>query len=143
MKFILLFSIMAASVVNAQSPKETVQAFFKALNEKNADELDALMTDDLKLHTLNISPEVGLSASEKEFFIKSVREIPAEVSIEERIFDLESIQNEHIAQVWVPYEFYVNGTLSHTGVNAFTMVKLENGWIITSITDTRNRQQGR
>ena len=133
---------MTLSFTHAQSPKEAVNEFFNALNSKNAEQLSALMADDLKLHSLNIGGEIKLSTTDKEAFIKSIGSIPAEVTIEERIFDLESMENEQIASVWVPYEFYVNDNFSHKGVNVFTMVKIDKQWKITSISDTRLRNKG-
>lgn len=125
----------------SQTPTKTVELFFSALNQKNADQLFELVADDLDLHSLDISSEFKLSSSDKESFLNSIKNIAPEVQIEERIFDVQSFENETIAQVWVPYEFYINGSFSHRGVNAFTMVKMDAKWLITSITDTRNRNK--
>jgi hypothetical protein len=35
-----------------------------------------------------------------------------------------------IAVVWAPYDFHINGEFSHCGVDAFTLIKTENGWQI-------------
>ena len=133
---------MTLSFTHAQSPKDAVKEFFNALNSKNAEQLSALMADDLKLHSLNIAEDIKLSMTGKKAFINSVGSIPTEVIIEERIFDLESMENEQIASVWVPYEFYVNTHFSHKGVNVFTMVKIDDTWKNTSISDTRVRNKG-
>jgi hypothetical protein len=42
-----------------------------------------------------------------------------------------------MAHAWTPYEFYVNGKLSHKGVNAFTFFKKDNSWKIVHLIDTR------
>lgn len=138
MSALLLFSAFSAF---SQTPKKTVNLFFTALNQKNADLLYELVADDLKLHSLDISSEFKLSSSDKANFINNIKSIAPEVQIEERIFDVQSFENETIAQVWAPYKFYVNGDYSHSGVNAFTMVKIDGKWLITSITDTRNRNK--
>jgi hypothetical protein len=41
-----------------------------------------------------------------------------------------------IAMVWLPYDFYVNDTWSHCGVDIFTMVKSDRGWKIASLAYT-------
>lgn len=141
MKFVLSgLYCLVTSVIFAQTPKETVNTFFEALNSKNAEQIEVLMADDLKLHSLSISTESKLSSTDKETFINSIKNIGPEVTIEERIFDVESLENNRIATVWVPYQFYVNGNFSHEGINVFTMVKIEEVWTITSITDTRVRK---
>jgi hypothetical protein len=141
MKHLLLLALFATSFVYSQSPKETIHLFFEALNNKDADRLFELVADDIKLHSLEISKEVKLMASDKTAFLNGIKSIPPEMQIEERIYDVQALENDMIAQVWAPYEFYINGNFSHKGVNAFTLVMYNNNWLITSITDTRNRNK--
>jgi len=44
-----------------------------------------------------------------------------------------------LASVWVDYAFYLNNDFSHCGVDAFHLVKLEGGWQIFHLVDTRRR----
>ena len=46
----------------------------------------------------------------------------------------------NLAHVWTPYEFYVNGNLSHKGVNSFTLFKESLDWQIIHLIDTRRRK---
>ena len=140
--FVVAFCLLLSAVLYAQTPEKTVNSFFEALNSKNVAQIEDLMADDAKLHSLNISAELQLSSIDKEVFINSIKNIGPEVAIEERIFDIQSLENNHIATVWVPYEFYVNDVFSHKGVNVFTMVKIDKNWKITSISDTREKNRG-
>jgi len=140
--YLLIIGVFLSIQSYSQTPEKTVNSFFEALNTKNASQLEALMADDLKLHSLNISAEFQLKASDKDTFLNSIKSIGPEVKIEERIFDVQTLENEHIATVWVPYEFYVNGNFSHNGVNVFTLLRLDQQWKITSIADTRIRKKG-
>jgi hypothetical protein len=38
------------------------------------------------------------------------------------------------------YAFYLDDQFSHCGVNAFQLVRMEAGWQIIQITDTRRRE---
>jgi hypothetical protein len=38
-----------------------------------------------------------------------------------------------IAILWADYKFYVNGKFSHCGVDAFSLIKIDNLWKIASI----------
>lgn len=38
-----------------------------------------------------------------------------------------------IAMLWTKYKFYVNGTVSHGGVDSFSLIKTETGWKIAGI----------
>jgi len=54
----------------------------------------------------------------------------------ERGFNGTAMVDGPIAMVWLPYDFYVNGTWSHCGVDIFTMVKSDAGWKIASLAYT-------
>lgn len=41
--------------------------------------------------------------------------------------------HQHIAMAWVPYDFYVNNTFSHCGIDVFTLMKTTKGWKIVLI----------
>jgi hypothetical protein len=41
--------------------------------------------------------------------------------------------HQHLATVWAPYDFWVNGVMHHCGVDAFTLIKTQEGWKIASI----------
>lgn len=41
-----------------------------------------------------------------------------------------------MAQVWAPYNLWVNGTFSHCGVDVFTLLKTSRGWRIASLSYT-------
>lgn len=41
-----------------------------------------------------------------------------------------------IAEVWAPYDFYVDGKFSHCGIDTFTLFKTPGGWKITTISYT-------
>jgi len=45
--------------------------------------------------------------------------------------------DDTVASVWAPYTFYVNGRLSHCGVNSIELLRGAEGWKITQISDTR------
>lgn len=45
---------------------------------------------------------------------------------------------QHLASVWTTYSFYVGDDFSHCGVNAFQLVRTDQGWKILNITDTRS-----
>jgi hypothetical protein len=57
--------------------------------------------------------------------------------LEEKIFRPKILLDDVLATVWVDYEFWYNGKLSHTGVDAFTLIKVEAGWQIIAVVDTR------
>lgn len=58
----------------------------------------------------------------------------------EMIWDPEIKSDGNFAQVWVKYAFYVGKTFSHCGVDAFHLVKNQEGhWKIFHLADTRHK----
>jgi hypothetical protein len=45
-----------------------------------------------------------------------------------------------LAHAWMNYTFYAGDRLSHCGVNSIQLVRGDEGWKITSITDTRRNE---
>lgn len=41
-----------------------------------------------------------------------------------------------IADVWTPYDFHIDGTFSHCGIDTFTLLKTAAGWKIVGIAYT-------
>jgi hypothetical protein len=61
---------------------------------------------------------------------------PGTTKIEERIHNpLIKIDND-LAVVWAPFDFYVDGKVSHCGTDLFNMVRQEGEWRIASVADT-------
>jgi hypothetical protein len=61
-------------------------------------------------------------------------------SLDERITFSQISIDANLAQVWTPYQFFLDGKFSHCGVNAFHMVKLNGQWKIQYIIDTRRKE---
>jgi hypothetical protein len=52
--------------------------------------------------------------------------------VRERMWNIEVLVHDRIAQLWANYDFYVNGEFRHCGIDAFTLVKEKDGWKIAS-----------
>lgn len=57
--------------------------------------------------------------------------------LDEKIFDVEIRIDGELAIAWMPYNFFRNNKFSHSGTNAFTLMKFDNLWKIVSVADTR------
>lgn len=124
-----------------QSPKQFVQEFFKAFHAQDTVALKNMAAEDLKLQSVstNAVGKTILSTDNYSKFLKSIASIPSETKFEERLLDFKIQENVALATVSTPYEFYVNGNFSHCGVNNFTLVKLDENWMIVHLIDTRNK----
>ncbi|MDA1334121.1 MAG: hypothetical protein O2797_07860, partial [Bacteroidetes bacterium] len=51
----------------------------------------------------------------------------------ERMFESTVHIQDGIAMIWADYDFHVNGTFSHCGVDTFSLVKTPEGWKVASL----------
>ncbi|MHB1094664.1 MAG: hypothetical protein ACYC3F_00640 [Gemmatimonadaceae bacterium] len=58
---------------------------------------------------------------------------PSAVRITERGFAASVRVQDRLAQVWMPYDIYIDGKWSHCGVDAFTLLNVAGAWRVTSL----------
>lgn len=137
--FLSLILSLTFFTTHAQSPSEIIDSFFEALNSKDHASLEKLCLDNLQLHSIKLGEENSVTTQTLNDFIKGIKSIPEETKIFEKIISKESLLTEHLAQFTLPYSFYVNDKLSHSGTNVITLLKTNEGWKISYIADTRNK----
>ena len=82
-----------------------------------------------------------INETEASVFLKTIANRTKEQVWEEKVLDYKVQIDGNLAHIWTPYEFWYNGTFSHCGANAFTLVKTTMGWKILHLIDSR-RQEG-
>lgn len=129
----------------AKQIKQTLSIFFEGLQTADTLKMQSVCHKEMKLQSIMEQNSIGtLSFETNEKFYKSIASIPKNLKIEERILDYNIQVDGSMAHVWTPYEFYVNGKLSHFGTNSFTLL-LDNTpeasrWRIVHIIDTRRKK---
>jgi hypothetical protein len=145
-RFAILFIVFLAlaGITQAQTTEDSVKATINRLFEgmKKADTmvLKSAFTDDPILHTVatNKKKKVYVRVEKFNDFVKITGQ-QKEGEADERI-QFETIRIDGpLAMVWAPYEFYYKGKFRHCGVNSFQLVRLEDGWKITYLIDTRRK----
>ncbi|WP_294820428.1 nuclear transport factor 2 family protein [uncultured Flavobacterium sp.] len=135
----IVFSIFAMQLHAQESEiKKSIATFFDGLHTADTLKIKSVCSDKLILQT--ITENAGGSKLERENiseFYKSVASIPKFTKIEERLLDYKIQVDDSLAHAWTPYEFYVNGKMSHSGVNSFQLYKDNGAWKIIYIIDTR------
>lgn len=139
-KFLLVIIAFSAQFMAAQEAdvRKTIDTFFIGLNTTDTLKIQTVCSEDLILQTIAEKPAGGVLTGDdiKEFY-KSIGSVPKNIKIEERILSHEIKVDGSMAHAWTPYEFYVNGKLSHSGTNSFTLFKDNGQWKIIHIIDTR------
>lgn len=60
-------------------------------------------------------------------------------TVRERFWDPEVRVRGSIATIWTPYDFWTDGKFSHCGIDAFDLIKTDQGWKISGGTYTVER----
>lgn len=139
--FGLFFCIQAFSQTEEEQVEAVIKSLFDGMRSKNADQVAASFSKDALMQTVISKPEgteVGSNAVAD--FVKRIATTPAETQLDERILDYQIKIDGEMAAAWTPYHFYVNGNFSHCGVNSFQLVKMDSGWKIVYIIDTRRKE---
>ena len=142
---LLLFTgISAASqeMVEDASVRQTIEAFFSAFHQQDSIVLRDLVDSNVILQSIstNTDGETKMATESFDNFLKSIISIPETTKFEEKLHSFDIRINGALANVITPYSFYVNGNLSHCGVNSFQLFKDSGKWKIIYIVDTRIKE---
>lgn len=140
--FILLFLGFSLSISAQESDiKKSISTFFEGLQTGDTLKIQTICHKEMKLQSIMEKNAVGkLSFESNEEFYKSIGSLPKDLKIEERLLSYKIQVDGSMAQVWTPYEFYINDKLSHIGTNSFTLLLENNIWKIVHIIDTRRKK---
>jgi hypothetical protein len=121
--------------------RKTVEGFFEAFHKQDSMAMKGFMADTVVLQTTGRtkSGKTLLKTTPIEKLYESIVSIPDSLAFEEKLTSW-SIQVDHtMANAWVGYEFWLNGALSHCGINSFQLVNFNGTWKIIYLIDTRAR----
>jgi ketosteroid isomerase-like protein len=145
-KIVVLIVLFTSAYSQAQNQEiqNVIETFFEAFHAKDTLKLKVLCDETMILQSINENIKGAKLSNEKPAaFFKSIASIPAELKFHEKILSYSIQVDGSMAHAWTPYEFFVNGKLSHKGVNAFTLFKKDtpekSGWKIVHLIDTRRK----
>ena len=138
----IAIGLSVAGTVFAQTPDETavkttIVRLFDGMSKADSTVLKPLFAPNARLQTVqNKQGTVSVKEDPIASFIASVGKAKAG-ALDERLSGMDIKIDGDLATAWTPYSFYYNGTQSHCGANAFTLVRMAGDWKIQNIIDTR------
>ena len=134
----------AASAQQAQKDKikEVISLFFEGLQSGDTLKIKQTFSDELVLQTTFINKEGKSILRDEDVskFLNSVASKNPEDKWEEKLLSYHIQIDGNMANIWTPYEFYLNNNFSHCGVNSFQMFHDSVKWKIIYLIDTRRKQ---
>ncbi|MBS7787736.1 nuclear transport factor 2 family protein [Flavobacterium sp. CYK-55] len=144
-KILFAVLLMGALQVNAQDfdkqeIRNTIETFFEGFHHRDTVLLHQVCADKLILQSIEENANGNkLTEEPQQFFYRSIASMPQTLKYNEQILGYTIQVDGSMGHAWTPYEFYLNGKLSHKGVNAFTLFKEKDRWKIVYIIDTRRK----
>lgn len=113
----------------------TINALMAAFVAKDGEAMAAMLAD----NAFRILVREGEGGEEVQSMpmhdlVARLAEIPADIA--EPISITQVLVDGPVAMVWADYAFYVDGDLSHCGVDIFTLVRVAGEWKIATVTDS-------
>jgi hypothetical protein len=122
--------------------KATIQSFFKAFHQQDTLSLRSIAKGNIMLQSISRDQQGQTILNQNEYnqFLRSIASIPKERAFEEKLLGFTIKIDGSMANAWTPYEFWLDGQLSHCGVNSFQLMKEDDTWKIIYLVDTRRRE---
>ncbi|MBC8035428.1 MAG: nuclear transport factor 2 family protein [Chitinophagaceae bacterium] len=148
MKYLFAFlasSLLVTNTVCSQTPEDsikmTINNLFAAMKQADPLAIKATFADSAILQTILRNKEGGLSirTGDLNSFAEQIRTLKQGDADERIRFETIKIDGP-LAIVWTPYSFYYKAQFSHCGVNSFQLVRMQGGWKIQYLIDTRRNQ---
>ena len=126
--------------VATQSPESevmaTIQQVFNGMRTANPTKVSAVFDDSARFAV--VRSKDGYSTITTQPVLEWIGAIGESGGTwDERIYDVEIQIDGNVSSAWVPYTFYLEGVLSHCGVNSIELLLNGNNWKITQLSDTR------
>lgn len=140
--FILVFGFGSCfgQETDVKSPvRQVVTTFFEGFHKGDTLLMRSVMAENTVMQTTFTDKEgnIRLTDGNANQLLMAIANRPSDQVWEERLLAYHVQMDGTLAHVWTPYEFWLNGTFSHCGANAFTLVKTSAGWKIIHLIDSR------
>ena len=144
----LLIIFVLTTVVNAQTNneriavKKTIETFFDGLHKGDSTIVSSTLHTTIKIQTTltNKDGKKKLITDSKKKLLIGIANKKVENTYLEKLLSWDIKINGNLASIWTPYEFYLNGKLSHCGANSFQLFNNNGKWEIIYLVDMRSRK---
>ena len=125
---------------DAEAVKQVVVDLFDAMRAGDGEAVAALFTEGAILESMGESEDGPVKrVTPIDNFAQAITG-PHERMLDERIWDITVHVNQRLATVWTKYAFYLGEEFSHCGVDSIVLFKSAEGWKMTYLADTRERE---
>ncbi|MFM8588314.1 MAG: nuclear transport factor 2 family protein [Bacteroidota bacterium] len=137
--FVFCLQNLSAQVADEEI-KSVINGLFDGMREADSVKILSLFAPDASMQSVakNKEGKTIIKRDEVAGFASFVGKQKKGAADEQIVFESIKIDGD-LAFAWTPYKFIYNGTYSHSGVDAFCLVKLNGSWKIQYLIDTRRK----
>jgi hypothetical protein len=129
----LLSGALAANEANdREAVIQLIADFFAAMTARDVDRMQTLMTEDGIIYGYRETPE-GLQIIRPTHAEYLENLASGEGRVVERFWNPEVMLEDRLATVWTRFDLHRDGVFSHCGINNFSMLNTDSGWVITGV----------
>ncbi|WP_298320475.1 nuclear transport factor 2 family protein [uncultured Aquimarina sp.] len=128
--------------VNKKNAKQAILDFFEGFHKGDTVLMRKTIDPNMAMQTISKGKDGKIKTDQADIgnFLEVIHNRPKDQKWLEKLLDFRIDADDRIAQIWTPYEFYVNDQFSHCGVNIFQLFNDGTTWKIIAIADTRKRE---
>lgn len=146
--FVSIFAFMAFSSTFSQNSfsaadaKKIIDTFFEGFHKRDTLLMKSVMAGNMVMQTAYTDKNGNhkVNNDDANGFVSVIANRSADQKWDERLLDYKVEIDGNLAHVWTPYEFWFNGDFSHCGANSFTLARLDEGWKIIHLIDSRRKE---
>ena len=140
LSLVMITAVAAPTIGQTMAERDSVLAVVEATLDAISREDMAAVAELMLDGAVTVArPALGGDGRLETMTVDDWRAMSPEADFVERGFDAEVRIAGPLASVWLPYDFYVDGKLSHCGIDAFTLVLTDAGWRIAGLAFTRSQ----
>ncbi|AXT53715.1 nuclear transport factor 2 family protein [Aquimarina sp. BL5] len=128
--------------VNQKNAKQAILDFFEGFHKGDTVLMRKTIDPNMAMQIISKGKDGKIKTDQADIgnFLGVIHNRPKDQKWLEKLLDFRIDADDRIAQIWTPYEFYVNDQFSHCGVNIFQLFNDGTTWKIIAIADTRKRE---
>jgi hypothetical protein len=141
--FFLFFQIgMNAQIPEQDAVRKTIETFFEGFHNQDSLLMKRTVSEAIVLQTIARDTAGKSFVKTENFsdFLKAIVGIPTTTHYREVIKEYAIQIDGPMANAWTHYEFKLNDTLHHCGVNSFQLFYNGTDWKIIYLIDTRRTE---
>jgi len=146
-KYIVVFALLCSFGVSAQADEQmavqkTIEDFFAGFHAQDSMKIKATVSEGVVMQRISEKEDGTGELRTDDFhkFLKGIVSIPKDRKFEEKITSYDIKIDGAMANAWTGFEFWMDGKLSHCGVNSFQLYNDGTGWKIFYLVDVgRNK----